>query len=334
MTLLWTDEHPEFIENLSHQKITQTYHALGTTINLTLFGSAHKKYLDDAYALIKHYEKLLTVNQAHSEVMAINQAAGQKPVQVSLATFNLIKKAWQVSCQNQGFNVAIGPLVKLWKIGFTGANLPKKTEISDKLPLVDAHNIELDEKNLSVFLTKKGMQLDLGGIAKGFIADRILDLWHALGLESGIIDLGGNLLLMGKQPVHADRLWRIGIQDPNDMRGQAIAFVKMPACSIVTSGIYERRFEYQGHFYHHILDSLSGYPKENDLASVTVFSKYSLDGEIQTTNLFFNGHPKKDWTSPELYGAIFVTKDQKIWLSGFKKENVFLLNSNFTIEAD
>ncbi|WP_282708425.1 FAD:protein FMN transferase [Ligilactobacillus sp. Marseille-Q7487] len=332
-TLLWPDIHSEFIPQLSQRRLTKTYRALGTTINLTLFGTAYESQLDKAFELIQFYEDLLTVNRTNSEVMAINQAAGKHPVQVSYPTFNLIQKAWQVSCQNRGFNAAIGPLVKLWKIGFAGAKLPKKADIEAKLQLIDAQKIQINPTNLSVYLPLKGMELDLGGIAKGYIADRIQDLWRAYDLHNGIIDLGGDLLLMGSQPIHPDQLWRIGIQDPNNTRGQAIAAVKMPPCSIVTSGIYERRFEYNGHSYHHILDSLSGYPKENDLASVTVFSKYSLDGEIETTNLFFAGHPQTNWTNADLYGAVFVTKDQKIWLSGFKPSDLKILNPAFEIQT-
>ena len=186
---------------------------------------------------------------------------------------------------------------------------------------------------MTVFLQDNGMELDLGGIAKGYIADRIKDFWHAFNISSGIIDLGGNLLLVGLQPKHADSLWRIGVQNPHDARGNAIGLVVTPECSIVTSGIYERHLEVDGKSYHHILDSKTGYPKQNNLASVTVFSKYSIDGEIETTNLFFAGKPVKDWgkNDPNLLGAVFVTTDNKIYLSKFTPDDFHLLSDEFEV---
>ena len=177
------------------------------------------------------------------------------------------------------------------------------------------------------------MELDLGGIAKGYIADRIKDFWHAFDISSGIIDLGGNLLLVGPQPKHDDTLWRIGVQNPHDARGSAIGVVVTSECSIVTSGIYERHLEVDGKSYHHILDSKTGYPKQNNLASVTVFSKYSIDGEIETTNLFFAGEPVKDWgkDNPNLLGAVFVTTDNKIYLSKFTPNDFHLLSDEFKV---
>lgn len=224
-------------------------------------------------------------------------------------------------------------MVKLWEIGFDDAQLPTQAEINERLPIVDPAQIELNDKDQTVFLKKTGMKIDLGGIAKGFIADRIKNLWAARGINNGMIDLGGNLLLIGKQPVHDDGLWRVGVQAPKDQRGQAVAVVKTPACSIVTSGIYERHLDINGKSYHHILDSKTGYPRSNNLASVTVFSKYSIDGEIHTTELFFAGKPVKDWgkNDPNLYGAVFITKDNKILVSGLDPKDVTVIAPGFEL---
>jgi len=332
-TILWTDLHSEPVKKVAEQRLTKQYYGLGTKITLTTFGATTKADLDAANALIVRYEDLLTVNRPESEVMAVNHAAGKKPVQVSNGVYSLIKKAVEISQQHLGFNTAIGPLVKLWEIGFDDAQLPTQAEINERLPIVDPAQIELNDKDQTVFLKKTGMKIDLGGIAKGFIADRIKDLWAARGINNGMIDLGGNLLLIGKQPVHDDGLWRVGVQAPKDQRGQAVAVVRTPACSIVTSGIYERHLDINGKSYHHILDSKTGYPRSNNLASVTVFSKYSIDGEIHTTELFFAGKPVKDWgkNDPNLYGAVFVTKDNKILVSGLDPQDVTVIAPGFEL---
>ena len=332
-TILWTDLHSEPVKKVAEQRLTKQYYGLGTKITLTTFGATTEADLDAANALIVRYEDLLTVNRPESEVMAVNHAAGKKPVQVSNGVYALIKKAVEISQQHLGFNTAIGPLVKLWEIGFDDAQLPTQAEINERLPIVDPAQIELNDKDQTVFLKKTGMKIDLGGIAKGFIADRIKDLWAARGINNGMIDLGGHLLLIGKQPAHDDGLWRVGVQAPKDQRGQAVAVVRTPACSIVTSGIYERHLDINGKSYHHILDSKTGYPRSNNLASVTVFSKYSIDGEIHTTELFFAGKPVKDWgkNDPDLYGAVFVTKDNKILVSGLDPQDVTVIAPGFEL---
>ncbi|MDN6967379.1 FAD:protein FMN transferase [Oenococcus sp. UCMA 17063] len=299
----------------------KSFHALGTSIKLTIFTDIAPDVLSKTERLIETYEDQLTVNRDQSEIMAINQAAGKGAVRVCSSSYQLVKTAVQVSHQQMGFNVAIGPLVKLWKIGFTGANVPSKSVIKAKMPLIDPKNIVLDDDNLTVFLLKSCMELDLGAIAKGYIADRVADLWQTLKITSGIIDLGGNLLFIGKSPFHTDQKWRIGVQDPNQARGQAITKVVLPACSAVTSGIYERHLDVSGQHYHHILDSRTGYPLKTKLMSVTVFTKSSLVGEIESTRLFFAGQAINDWQKgrTDLYGAVFVYQNGRIIRVGFKQ---------------
>ncbi|RRK10548.1 FAD:protein FMN transferase [Lactiplantibacillus garii] len=326
-------KQPETVANLATQRRHVAHHALGTDIDLTLFGSDRSDYLTQACALIDQYEDRLTVNRARSEVMAVNQAAGQHPVQVSAATYTLIKRAVQLSQQHFGFNALIGPLVQLWRIGFSNAHVPSDPEIQQRLALVDPQRVVCNDRDFSVFLEVAGMQLDLGGIAKGYIADRIQDYWEAFGQRAGMINLGGNLLMVGDSPLHTDGKWRVGIQDPLTPRGNAIASVTIGPCSAVTSGIYERHLEFNGKSYHHILDSKTGYPRQNDLESVTIFSKASIDGEIETTRLFFAGGPLSDWGKdrPDLYGAIFVNKQRQLTVVGLPPTSVKLLNPSFTI---
>lgn len=314
----WRETTPAIL-GVRRRQIQKQYFALGTQIELTAFGTATEADLDDAYHLIQGYEDRLTVNRDHSELMSVNHAAGDHPVQVSASTYALTKLAVAVSRENCGFNAAIGPLVKLWRIGFSGANVPTETAIEKRQALCNPQNILLDDDNLTVFLTKPGMELDLGGIAKGYIADRIRDLWRSRGIQSGMINLGGNLLTMGPCPLHPDGLWRIGVQDPAQSRGRVVATVHQSACSAVTSGIYERYLKKDGHTYHHIIDPRTGHPLKTTVAGVTVFTRDSVVGEIESTRLFFAGHAPKGWAqdNPDIYGAVFVYQDHHVERVGF-----------------
>lgn len=310
----WQPNKPLGIDNVTCRCIKKQYFALGTQIELTAFGTATEQDLDDAYQLIQGYEARLTVNRDHSELMAINQNAGKAAVQVNSSTYSLVKLAINVSKENFGFNATIGPLVKLWKIGFTGANVPSDNEIQKRLSLTDPNKVVLNDNDQSVKLLEPNMQLDLGGIAKGYIADRIRDLWRSRGIQSGMINLGGNLLTIGPCPLHADKLWRIGVQNPDENRGKIITSIKYSACSAVTSGIYERFLKQDKKVYHHIIDPQTGYPVKTNLAGVTVFTRDSVIGEIESTRLFFTGKAPENWLAknPNIYGAIFVYQDQHI----------------------
>ncbi|WP_125704573.1 FAD:protein FMN transferase [Lacticaseibacillus daqingensis] len=287
-----------------------TLHALGTRINLTVFGEADDAALDAAAVLINREEDRLTVNRPASEVMSVNHAAGHAAVVVSSATFRLIQQAVAASQANYGFNALIGPLVKLWKIGFNGANVPSDMAIAARLALSDPEGVTLDAATHSVSLAHPGMELDLGGIAKGYIADQIRALWGAYGVQAGIIDLGGNLLFVGDSPRREDGLWVIGVQDPGRARHTDLGTTLLPAVSAVTSGIYERFLVKDGKKYHHLMDPRTGYPLQTELAGVTVFTKDSIQGELEAKRLFFHGAPIPGWLAdPTHFGAVFAFQD-------------------------
>lgn len=295
------------------QQHSMVHRALGTKIVLTVYGDEYFPLLSQAVKLIDGYEDRLTVNRPVSEVMAVNQAAGRIPKLVSPTTYDLIKLAVHYSRENFGFNALIGPLVKLWKIGFAGANVPSDRAIKERLQLIDPYQVLLDDDHRTVYLERPGMELDLGGIAKGYIADRIRDFWQTKGVPAGIINLGGNLVFVGRSPRRADGQWIIGVQDPQLKRGHDLETVRQPAGSAVTSGIYERFLVKDGRRYHHLLDPRTGYPLETDLSSVTVFTDQSVMGEIEAKRLFFNGAPLVGWTEqPGNRGAVFIHNDERV----------------------
>ena len=133
---------------------------------------------------------------------------------MSAATYTLVRQAVELSRQHFGFNALIGPLVKLWHIGFTNAHVPEQSAINERLALIDPEAVICNDADFSVLLKVTGMELDLGAIAKGYIADRIQDYWEAFGQRAGMINLGGNLLMVGTSPLHPDGQWRVGIKIP------------------------------------------------------------------------------------------------------------------------
>lgn len=310
----------KIIRNLAQKQVVGRHHALGTENTLQIFGTTDDDVVERSFDLIDHYEDLLTVNRDASEVMNINHAAGVEAVQVSSGTYSLIKLAVNESRKNYGFNALIGPVVKLWHIGFKGARVPSDEEIKAKMQLINPEDVQLNDADQTVFLTKKGMELDLGGIAKGWIADRIRDLWLAYGVKSGIINLGGNLLLVGESPKRKNGEWTVGVQDPRESRGENIATVMVPECSAVTSGTYERYLEVNGKKYHHLIDPRTGYPVVTKLAGVTVFTKTSVAAELECKRLFFAGKPMKKWhESSDRLGAVFVYNDERVVYDNFGK---------------
>lgn len=303
----------KIVTDLALKQTIGHHHALGTNITLQTFGTRDDRVLQKSFALIDHYEDLLTVNRDVSEVMAVNHAAGKEAVQVSDGTYSLIKLAVAQSRLNFGFNALIGPVVKLWHIGFKGAHVPAPAQIKERMRLIDPWQVQLNDRDHTVYLKQKGMELDLGGIAKGWIADRIRDFWRAYGISAGIINLGGNVLLVGHAPKRANGEWIIGVQDPKQPRGDNITTVMMPECSAVTSGTYERYLVVNGKKYHHLIDPRTGYPVKTKLAGVTTFTKDSVAAEIECKRLFFAGKPLKNWHQrPGCLGAIFVYNDERV----------------------
>lgn len=262
-------------------------HLMGTVIEVVVEHDCPLPILEEVESRLKMYEQRFSANDSKSDLGQVNQAAGNHPVKVHPELFDLAKIGLNHSCApGSNLNVAIGPLVQTWRIGFSDAKVPTKWEIQELLHLIDPEKVILDEKEQTLYLSQPGMKLDLGALAKGYIADRIIDYLKEEGVSSALINLGGNLVVCGPAPTREDGHWRIGVQNPTKMRGASQVVLKVLNKSVVTSGIYERRLEKDNHNYHHILDPQTGFPIETELASLTIVSDLSVDGEIWTTRLF------------------------------------------------
>ena len=268
------------------QSASHSLRLMGASIHLTIFHEDAQNLLLQSEQLLHLYKNRFSANDADSELMEINLQAGKKAVQVHPNLFELIELGKKHSiAANSHLNIAIGPLVQTWRIGFSDAKLPSEEEIQRLLKITNPEEIVLNDSNREVYLSKEGMRIDLGALAKGYIADKLKEFLVEQGVQSGIIDLGGNILTIGENPTF-HRPWRIGIQNPALDRGEHVAVIEVSDGSVVTSGIYERQLVVDGKTYHHIFDRTTGYPMETELASITIVAEKSVDCEIWTTRLF------------------------------------------------
>ncbi|MGT2772183.1 FAD:protein FMN transferase [Streptococcus marimammalium] len=305
---------------------------LHTVVQISIYHKNQEKVLDEAISYIEEMEKLLSTNIVGSDIYRINHAKG-KPTKVDERSFELIKQALEISKESDGkFDISIGVVTNLWQIGSENARLPSDEEIKQALPMINYHDIVLNDSDKTVQI-KEGMILELGGISKGYIADRVKDFLASKGVTTAIINLGGNVVVMGTSPNNSEG-WKVGIQDPEKTRGVTVGFVYQEDSSIVTSGIYERYFEENGKRYHHIIDPKTGYPIENQISGVTVFTKTSTQGDGLSTSLFLLGIDEGLELVNQIEGveAIFIDKNHGIHLSNGLKESFELTHGDYYIE--
>lgn len=312
--------------------ISRTELFMGTVVTITLYDSTDSSILDKAFDRVAEIESLVSINESGTELDEVNASAGIKPVKVTSTTYDIVEKGLEYSrLSNGGFDITIGPLVKLWNIGLEGAKVPTPEEISNTLPLIDYNSLKLNKEGQTIFLTKKNMMIDLGSIAKGYAADEISKILTENNVHSAIINLGGNVYAHGEKIDGSD--WKIGIQNPFNERGNIVGLVKVKNKTVVTSGIYERYIEQDGVKYHHLLDPKTGYPFDNNIAGVSIITDKSIDADALSTIVFSKGVDEGLKFVEDLpnVDAIFITKDNKIYLSKGIKNIFELQNEDFTL---
>lgn len=312
--------------------LKDTRFMMGTVITLSLYDQQDQAILDKAFQAIKNLENDLSLNSANTLLDEVNANAGIVPTVVNDQMFEVVERGLYYSQLTEGsFDISVGPLVKLWNIGFPEARVPSQEEIHATLPLINYQNVQLDPSKHTILLKEPGMKLDLGSIAKGYAADEIARILRAEGVNHALIDLGGNVFTLGTKPDGSS--WKVGIQDPFNPRGEIVGFIPVVNKSIVTSGIYERYLEVDGKSYHHILNPHTGYPFENDIAGVTIISDFSIDGDALSTSVFSRGIEEGIAFVNALKGieAIFISKDYHIYLTDGIREDFVLGNDSFTI---
>lgn len=281
-----------------------------TVISITLYGD-DAEYIDECFDMCSEYEKKLSNKIETSEVSQINSHNGY--VEVSEDTLQLIHKGIEYGEVSDGlFDITVGGLSDLWQFGSESPHVPESSLIDEAVRHVNYKNIEIEGNK--VRLDDNESKMDLGGIAKGFVADKLKEYLKSKGVNNGIINLGGNILLIGTKPDGSD--YNIGIKKPfkeNDIS----ATVSISDYSVVSSGNYERYFYEDNRLYHHILDADTGYPVNNNLLSVTIISKESVDGDGLSTTCFALGldDGMKLIDGIENVEAVFIDSDYKLHCS-------------------
>ena len=295
------------------EPIAKTGFYFDTVITLTIYDSKKESLLDDCFSLADHYEKLFSATIDESDVSRINQAKGE-PVIVDDETIKLIQKGLSYcKLSSGGFDLTIGKVSSLWNFSENDGTLPDPDRLAEAVSTVDYQNIVIE--NNEVRLTNPDTAIDLGGIAKGYIADRMKEYLNQNGITEGMINLGGNVLCIG--PKQDGSPYRIGIQQPFDEQGAAAAVVEVTDETVVSSGIYERYITVDDKLYHHILNPANGYPYDNGLLGVTVICKDSADGDGLSTTCFSLGLEKGMELIESLPDAeaVFITEDNELHCS-------------------
>ena len=322
-----------------NQPISISSIKLNTAVQITIYDSQDKALLDDCLALCDKYELVFSRTNEKSELYKLNHrkdtsdkdpnADGQTtpyPVSGTADTWHisedlasLLSQGLSITRESDGaFDIAIAPLTSLWDFTAEDPKVPDDAAIQKALPLCSSDGVTIDGQDIT--LPSDDIQFDVGAIAKGYIADRLKDFLVKKGVNSAIINLGGNVLCIGSKPDGTP--FKVGIQKPFADRNETEAVMDIAGKSVVSSGIYERCFKQGGKLYHHILNPQTGYPYDNGLISVTIISDQSVDGDALSTTCFALGlEDGLKFAEKKGVQAVFITEDYELhYTDGFQDE--------------
>jgi FAD:protein FMN transferase len=278
------------------QQLERTTYAMGTTFSVVLYGSdpaSMKQAVDAAFDEAHRLDALLSNYLPESEWSRINREAAAHPVPVSPELFNLLSKCTDYSRASGGtFDLTIGPLMRAW--GFFGGDhrVPSPGEIRETLAIVGYQHVQLNAQGHTVRFDRHGVEIDPGGVGKGYAVDRMVEILHSRGFRSALVAASGSSIFGIGNPPQEPRGWSINIADPWDHR-KNIAQVFLKDQSLSTSGSSEKSFRAGGHRYSHIMDPRLGVPAENAV-QVTLMAPRALDSEVWAKPYFIQG---RAWTA-------------------------------------
>ncbi|MBI9107525.1 MAG: FAD:protein FMN transferase [Spirochaetales bacterium] len=322
------------------ERETVNFFALGTTCSVSIDvdssgrAAGSEVQADEVFKgtedLINSIENSMSVNIEDSEINRINTSAGIRAEQVSQQVIKVITAGKNYSRLSGGaFDISIGPLVMLWGIGGDGAAVPSQSDIEEALTLIDYSQVQISGD--TIYLPTRGMRLEPGGIAKGWAADRAAEYLRSKNIESALINLGGNVLALGSKKDGSP--WRIGVQNPDNTRGEYLGIVTVTGKAVVSSGKYERYFVEDGKRYHHILSTENGYPVENGIAQVSIICAESMTADAMSTSVFSLGLEAGLALAETTDGveAIIITDEGNIYLTEGIRDSFKLTDSSFNI---
>jgi len=311
------------------------YDLLNTVITISIYEDVSDIVFSKVFDKIADIEKTMSAVSTDSEISSIAAMAGKSPVKLSAEAYYVIKEAYDITVASNGaFNLVISPLVKLWGVNTPSPHVPNQADIERVQGLLDYSGVVLSDADRSVYLPNEGMSIDLGAIAKGHAGDAAAEIVRGYGVKHAVLDLGGNIVAIGGRLDGTD--WRIGVRNPIVGESGYIGVLSIQDKAVVTSGGYERYFESDGQFYHHIFDGRTGYPADSGLLSVTVISASSIDADKLSTVAFVLGVRDgmdflKAYDDTE---AIFITTERVIYLTPGITNTFVVSDDRFRIEAE
>lgn len=292
----------------SPEPVQGTFFAMDTVMDFTIYGESG--LIDQSESLIASLESLVSVTDTGSELYAINQTGSGT---LTGKASSLMEQALEI-CRRTGgaLDLSIYPIVRAW--GFTTGSyqVPDEAEIQALLPLVDYRKIQYDAADGDVTLPE-GMEIDLGSVAKGYAGQLVAQMLREHGVQSALLNLGGNVQTVGAKPDGSP--WQIGIKDPQGEDAMMVLSVEDQA--VVTSGGYERYFEQDGQTYWHIMDPSTGHPADSGLISVTIVGDEGVVCDGLSTALFVMGLEKAAdlWAQSDDFEAVFVTASGEVYIT-------------------
>jgi thiamine biosynthesis lipoprotein len=269
--------------------------AMGSTYSIVLYDEDRNKMesaADDALEEARRLDRLLSNYRPESEWSRVNREAADRPVEVSLELFDLLTTCVEYSRKSEGtFDITVGPLMKIWGFYKGSGHLPRPGEIERAMGQIGYRNIVLDASKQTVFFAREGLNLDPGGVGKGYAVDKMVEILKKDGIGSALVSASGSsIYCLGTPPGEAG--WRIQVKDPGN-EFKAAAQVTLKDESLSTSGSYEKFFVAEGKTWSHIMDPRTGYPAQGTL-SVSVIAPRTLDSEVWAKPYFILG---RQWTA-------------------------------------
>ena len=286
---------PAAIRSQEELRLESSADAMGSTYSLVLYGEDRAKLemaSEDAFEEVRRLDRLLSNYRPESEWSQVNRYAAERPVKVSAELFQLLSACVEYSRQSEGaFDISVGPLMKVWGFYKGSGHLPQRAEVLKALEKVGYRNILLDANSKTVRFAKEGVELDPGGIGKGYAVDRMVDILRRDGIAVALVSASGSsIYAMGAPPGESG--WKIRIRDPKD-ETKTVTEVTLKNESMSTSGSYEKFFWAEGKIYSHIMDPRTGYPSRGML-SASVITPLTIDSEAWTKPYYING---REWAA-------------------------------------
>lgn len=297
----------------SQAEASRDIFAMDTYMSVTAFGENADAAVGTAQAEIERLDAMLSTGNGDSEIAKLNVSG---TAELSVDAGYLVERALELYTETDGaFDIAIYPVMEAWGFPSQNYQVPSEDALQERLALVDASKVSYDADSRKVSFGEAGMEIDLGGIAKGYTSARIMDIFRSYGITSGLVNLGGNVQVLGTKTDGSK--WRVAVQSPDD-ESDYLGVLSVSDKAVITSGGYERYFEQDGITYHHIIDPKTGYPAENGLKSVTIVSADGTLADGLSTSLFIMGEEKaaEFWRMhSDEFDAILLTDDGTIYVT-------------------